>query len=185
MSAFSGPERGAVFWAFVYGRRLGRGGDSYSKIKVVWYHTMDWADFPQNSDFFGHEKAFRARRVWYRRKHSLSGVLNEIFPRILHAIQTALWRQLRVPIANQSRKQKHDRIAEPRQLPPTNKTEAKLDNGPSTSGFYRAAARLVRAQASRGERCCWWLNQTRRPLDEGRSIANGVSQMSGIRIPTS
>ena len=42
---------------FVYVWRAGRGGGSYSKIKVVRYHTVDSADSPQNSDAFGYELA--------------------------------------------------------------------------------------------------------------------------------
>ena len=58
MNSFPRPWRRAEIAAFVYEGKLGRSVGSYSKIKVVRYHTMDSADSPQNSDAFGHEKAF-------------------------------------------------------------------------------------------------------------------------------
>ena len=58
MSGFSGVSAERYCREFVYVSGAERGDRSYSKIKVVRYHTMDLADSPQNSDAFGHEKAF-------------------------------------------------------------------------------------------------------------------------------
>lgn len=58
MSGFSGVSAERYCGEFVYVSTAERGGGSYSKIKVVRYHTMDSADPPQNSDAFVHEMAF-------------------------------------------------------------------------------------------------------------------------------
>jgi hypothetical protein len=67
------------FRTFVYVLGLVSGAGSYSKIKVVRYHTMDSAYSSENACVFLREAGDRACRVWYGGNGFPAALMTSIF----------------------------------------------------------------------------------------------------------